>query len=324
MHTFFRPNQSTNTAPSTSTLSTQTQWISIEGKDARDFLHRLTSTDVKNLAPGQGARGFFLTAQGKIRSDFMLWCYAPDAFAFELQEGKDAWNSQALLQAIDQMTFAEQFVLTPLTPSLLDCVWFFISPIASAQALAQLGGLAPLETVATPNALRICHHGDRDFGRHWISIWARPQVIDDLLNNLSFEATPTDLATLNHHRIEAMRPWIDFEVTPEANPLELGLYDGIADQKGCYPGQEVIERTVSLGSPARSLCQLNWGTGVSTGVSHLPLEEDFGKITSVDSKGNLALGLIRKIQAQPGHSLTLKSGQQTQILKSTKQAPVHA
>jgi folate-binding protein YgfZ len=46
----------------------------------------------------------------------------------------------------------------------------------------------------------------------------------------------------------------EFKSNEEINPLEVNLRSAIHDQKGCYPGQEVIEKIISLGSPARKLC----------------------------------------------------------------------
>ena len=50
-------------------------------------------------------------------------------------------------------------------------------------------------------------------------------------------------------RVLALCPRVDHELVFDANPLELGLRAAIADNKGCYPGQEVIEKIISLGSP---------------------------------------------------------------------------
>jgi len=59
-------------------------------------------------------------------------------------------------------------------------------------------------------------------------------------------------------RIRSLVPKEGFEFQPDGstNPLEVNLRSAIADQKGCYPGQEVIEKIISLGSPARRLCHL--------------------------------------------------------------------
>lgn len=48
----------------------------------------------------------------------------------------------------------------------------------------------------------------------------------------------------------------EFTADGSINPLEINLRAAIHDQKGCYPGQEVIEKIISLGSPARRLCLL--------------------------------------------------------------------
>jgi folate-binding protein YgfZ len=59
-------------------------------------------------------------------------------------------------------------------------------------------------------------------------------------------------------RILSLRPapGLEFSLDGTVNPLEVNLNHAIADQKGCYPGQEVIEKILALGSPARRLCQL--------------------------------------------------------------------
>ncbi|NDG86203.1 MAG: hypothetical protein EBX52_14335, partial [Proteobacteria bacterium] len=46
----------------------------------------------------------------------------------------------------------------------------------------------------------------------------------------------------------------EFELDGKTNPLEVNLRHAISDQKGCYPGQEVIEKIIAIGSPARKLC----------------------------------------------------------------------
>src|SRR5215475_1597951 len=46
--------------------------IKISGEDARNFLNGLVTTDVAQLAPGQGRFGALLTPQGKITFDFLI------------------------------------------------------------------------------------------------------------------------------------------------------------------------------------------------------------------------------------------------------------
>ena len=60
----------------------------MQGPDALDFLHRFTTVNVKVMKPGDGAPGFFLSAQGKIRGFFTLWMTAPSEFVFEFDAGQ--------------------------------------------------------------------------------------------------------------------------------------------------------------------------------------------------------------------------------------------
>lgn len=59
-------------------------------------------------------------------------------------------------------------------------------------------------------------------------------------------------------RILKLKPRQGFEFASDGsvNPLEINLRTAVHDQKGCYPGQEVIEKIISLGSPAKRLCLL--------------------------------------------------------------------
>src|SRR4051812_41786698 len=89
-----------------------THLFEMKGKDARDFLHRLTTANVRDLEPGDFRPGFFLNPQGKIRASFRVACRAPDSFFLEVEGGtEDAWKT-ALLTVMDQYTFAEKYELT--------------------------------------------------------------------------------------------------------------------------------------------------------------------------------------------------------------------
>lgn len=103
----------------------------------------------------------------------------------------------------------------------------------------------------------------------------------------------------------------EFQPDGETNPLEVNLRSAISDQKGCYPGQEVIEKIISLGSPARRLCLLK-------STASAPLESDLGPsrilttpegaeagVLTSFSEGH-ALAVIKRIFLKPG--LRLQAG----------------
>ncbi len=296
-------------------------WITLAGPDAQDFLHRLSTVNAKALQPGQGKPGFFLTAQGKVRSYFRLWRYGTDEFAFALDAGSNGrWRTE-LLAASEQYTVAAQFALTDATEA-LDCVWIFADKMEElVRPDSGIPLLAQGETIAIEQEIRICRQSDSSFGKPWITAWGRPARLRQWLDRCFQDASQVGSEELDRWRILAMSPRIDREITDATIPLEIGLRGGISENKGCYPGQEVIERIISIGSPARRLTLLE-GEGptpqigsVVTNDAEPPVE--VGRITSVIQTGNgfTALGLLKKIHAKEGLQVRFAQGGRGGVLK---------
>ena len=124
-------------------------------------------------------------------------------------------------------------------------------------------------------------------------------------------------------RIEAGLPRWACEVDARAIPNELDwLRTGVHLNKGCYPGQETIARTVNLGRPPRRLVQLQlagWqgqlpevGARVYLPAGDNPAGKVVGAITSVARHwelGNIALALVRRgVPAQAELAVDLEAG----------------
>lgn len=124
-------------------------------------------------------------------------------------------------------------------------------------------------------------------------------------------------------RIEAGLPRWACEVDARAIPNELDwLRTGVHLNKGCYPGQETIARTVNLGRPPRRLVQLQlagWqgqlpevGARVYLPAGDNPAGKVVGVITSVARHwelGNIALALVRRgVPAQAELAVDLEAG----------------
>ena len=287
-------------------------WITMTGPDAADFLHRLTTVNIKSLAVGTGKNGCFLSVQGKVRAFFKLWRLNPEQFAFELDAGlNDKWRTD-LLGAIEQYTFSEKFSLEN-ESSQQDCRWLFLS----AADLEKIS-LDPLQTRATiQSGIRICHQGILDFGKNWVTAWGAATALRAWTDDLFPGAETVQLAELEKWRINQVRPWVDHEITDAVIPLEIGLTDAIAENKGCYPGQEVIEKISTRGAAPRKLIQIQ-GLGLVpqlfesvllTKPGENPVE--IGQLTSVTHDGNQfsALAIVRKMHAQVGLPLQFETTQ---------------
>ena len=106
-------------------------------------------------------------------------------------------------------------------------------------------------------------------------------------------------------RILSLRPapGLEFSLDGTVNPLEVNLNHAIADQKGCYPGQEVIEKIIALGSPARRLCQLRSDSELP--AQPCPLLDETGSEagTLTSASGRLALAVIGRRHLKTGSRL---------------------
>ncbi len=122
----------------------------------------------------------------------------------------------------------------------------------------------------------------------------------------SKEPTPSDL-----ERIRALVPKEGQEFKPDGttNPLEVNLRSAIADQKGCYPGQEVIEKIISLGSPARKLCRIRRVSGGEDPIAPAsvcgPDHLEAGTLTSVSQGEGLAI--LKRTHCKEGQRILISN-----------------
>jgi len=153
------------------------------------------------------------------------------------------------------------------------------------------------------------------------------QKILNLLDHYTFgekytivkcDAPPEESTWTELQRIQSLEPQIGHEWIPngETNPLEINLQSAIHDQKGCYPGQEIIEKIVAIGSPAKRLCLLKQSAPSTPQKLTLPFSltdesgiTEVGSLTSLASdasQNHYALGIIKRTHAKP--NLTVKAG----------------
>ncbi len=123
------------------------------------------------------------------------------------------------------------------------------------------------------------------FGERY-SIQSLPS--ETLKSELTSEAT----------RIQSLTPQEghEFLCNGVTNPLEINLQFAIHENKGCYPGQEVIEKIISLGSPARKLCLLEGKTSelLPTPLFDPTTGAEVGMLTSSESDSHFSLGIIKR------------------------------
>ena len=215
-------------------------FVRVEGPGAPDFLNRLLTLDCKRLAVGQPSRAFLLEARGRVV--LALRVLRLEATAFELE----AADAEPVLERLDHFHFGENLRFSAARDHVhLLLAGSEVDAILAAAGI-ETGAFCTDQDVAVLPTDRL--EGAREL---WVRADARAAVEAALV---AAGAQPAGLEVLESLRVFQGIAG-DGEYGPEATPLEVGLA-GITEGKGCYPGQEVIERTLALGRPARTLIRV--------------------------------------------------------------------
>jgi len=273
--------------------------IRATGDDRARLIHALSTNHIQQLQPGQGAYAFFLTAQGRILADAHILC-----FAGSLLLDLEPETRELILKHIDHYIIADDVTLEDET----DRTFCFGIEGAAAQAF--------LEHLSIPVAhARESHLAWEDMTIAAISAtgaggfrlygpMARKGEIWQRL--LLAGALQSELHAL---RLNFFQPRYGEDITEKTLAQETSLPNALHFQKGCYLGQEIVERIRSRTHVNRMLAGLRFTSqpAPGPGTKVLAGDAEIGKITS--SQGQNAIALLRIEQIKPGTELTANGHQ---------------
>jgi folate-binding protein YgfZ len=276
--------------------------VSVRGKDRFRWLSGMVTNTVNDLSANAGAWNLVLNAQGRIEGDLHVW---REGDALEL--AIDAGQYERLLAHLERFIIMDDVELAPLGETALG-----LSGPLAAGVLARLGLPALDESLTSARAawngeeIRVA----RAFGvlaPHY-ELWVRVAQIPALWQALiesdeagGAGATPVGTATLEAFRIAEGIPAYGIDMAERDLPQETSQMRALNFSKGCYLGQEIVERIRSRGSVHRHLRPLELFGPVPAAGAELTLDGGAvaGQITSAAelplSTGNrsFALGMIR-------------------------------
>jgi folate-binding protein YgfZ len=130
----------------------------------------------------------------------------------------------------------------------------------------------------------------------------------------TYDMLPCGCEALESLRIEAGIPRYGKELGEDVIPLEAGLWNALSFNKGCYIGQEIVERTRSRGHVNWKLMGLIVNAeqppqpGEKAVVEGREVAEVTSSCVSPTLGKTLALAYVRREFSQPGAKLTFASG----------------
>ena len=287
--------------------------LRLQGKDALDLLHRLSTNDLLPLQPAQMAYTVLTNNKGRILDHLRVY-RLEDHLLVSTSPG----NAPKVAQWIDLYTFLEESTVTDVSAE--TAVFQLVGPKAPAlvevltgQALedrrvasALLDGKAALiardDWLSAPGYEVIVAAGDAPGLWRWLLEHGQPWGLQPLGREV-FEAL----------RIEAGVPLYGWELSEQVNPLEAGLRPSISFTKGCYIGQEVVLRLDTYRKLQRHLVRLEMeGEDVPPlGEKLLVDGKAVGTLTSASRVPGesriVGLGLLRTAHDKPGQQVQIAS-----------------
>jgi folate-binding protein YgfZ len=302
-------------------------YLSFTGPDRVRYLNAILTNNIKDLKNGEGIVSLFLSPQGRIQAEIETYAEQQRLFCISF-----AMIREKLIPALDHFIIMDDVTLTDESarygtlalegPRAVEIAKKLTG--VDLEALPELGwkdsqvGAIPCRVIrrspgGNPDAEFLCEQ------THLTRLW-----------NVLFEAAkargggPAGYTALNALRLEAGIPWFGYDFGEKQIPHEAGLENShISYTKGCYTGQEIVERVRSRGqvNRVRALFKLS---GSNLPIAETPIifaGKEIGFVTraaySPVSQSNIAMGYIRREQSAPGSEIQIGDATVTVISPSS-------
>ncbi|MFN3813618.1 MAG: YgfZ/GcvT domain-containing protein [Aquificaceae bacterium] len=251
------------------------------------FLHGLFSNDIRGMKDKSMLYSLWLRQNGSPIEDFFIYKMEGE-YILDTQ-----MHAQKLIEEFQRLKLSLRVYFEDLTGKLDH---FFVFGDGSEDFVRRTFGLELKEgeaekmdgTTVAKNSIRLREEG--------YDIIVEKGKLEGILK----EEESMSLQEWEDLRIERLVPKIHKELREGFSPLESGVLPfGVSLTKGCYVGQEAIARVYYRGRTPRTLAKFEVKS-VKEGDRIRDEEKDVGVITSVNSKGSLALGYILREKAKLG------------------------
>ena len=223
--------------------------IAVRGEDRFRWLSGMVTNAVETLPEDCGEYNLVLNAQGRIQGDVYVW-RSGDSLEVEMTAGQ----SEALLAHLDHFIIMDDVELVPVTgQSALGITGTEAERILAALGLPALAdALSHTHGTASGVPVRL----DRGYGTlvpHY-ALWVDAGHIPALWQAiLEAGATPVGAAALETLRIVEGIPAYGIDIQSRDLAQETSQDRAVSFTKGCYLGQEIVERIRSRGQVHRHL-----------------------------------------------------------------------
>lgn len=224
--------------------------LEVTGQDSLRYINARLTANIKSLNTYSSCYGAALTPQGKTQALFTVWRVSEGDFVLTC----DAGDRDSVQQAFKKYLVADRVKVTDVS---LSRSFLHLLPDENSEPLKSLLGFEQFPKdegeISVSNCGAIATAKDRGWGNGLDLIITTDQS-DSLFKFLSssraYEFSRNDI---NFARILSRIPAFPDELSESSLFSEAGFAKAVGVNKGCYVGQEVIEKVESIGRSARSL-----------------------------------------------------------------------
>lgn len=278
--------------------------VRVTGADRISFLNGMCSNNIRDLQPGGVLPALLLTEHAHIVADMFVWA-EPEAFILEIDRG--LWpGARAHLEKFliaDDVEF-EEFAAS--------AVLAIEGPAASAiagQLVPAAAGLPPWR-FAESDAIKIANL-PRFEAPAFTLLTERDRAAAMVAELRRFtDVVEVSANALEVLRIEHGRARVGIDTGKKTLALEARLGRAISPSKGCYLGQETVERVSAHGALKRKLMGLRVGGGrlPLPGAAVMLEDREVGRLTSralSPRRGGVGLAILNHRAWEAGTAVTI-------------------
>lgn len=293
-------------------------YLEFTGPDRARYLNAILTNDIKGLKEKHGAVSLFLSPQGHIQAEIETY-----ALGELLLCAFYAMIREQLIPAMDKYIIMDDVTLTDCTDAYATLAVEGPKSAAVTHALAgvDLGAMDELETREANVGGISCRVIKRSpggvAGAEFLAAREKAEELWRVLEGAVRHegGGAVGYTALNTVRLEQGIPWFGYDFGEKQIPHEAGLQDShISYSKGCYTGQEIVERVRSRGQVNRVRVSLRFD-GTDAPAANTPLlagGKEIGHVTRSGFSPTLhawiGMGYVRREKSVSGTQLALSDG----------------
>jgi folate-binding protein YgfZ len=248
--------------------------VRVTGDDRVSFFHGMCSADVKAGKLGAVIPALFLTEHAHVIGDFFIW-FEDDALTIETELA--VWPREK--EHLEKLLVADDVELEEFRP--LSVLHIEGPHAADALSAAGISGGNSLQPWTCSKSISAILGRVARFGGDAFSLLGDRVVLSEVADRLaSGGASRVSEAALEVLRVEHGIAKVGVDTAEKTIALEARLQRAISFSKGCYLGQETIERATARGGLKKKMLGLRFEKPAAVGTPLLLDGKEVGRVSS--------------------------------------------